>query len=76
VAKFLALDHKTLHTAARDAILWPILQEIWEMPWAKENSGTRPDPSLPSLSQTFTNVLCAPARQKTAAVLHSQKDFW
>jgi hypothetical protein len=35
----------------------------------------RPNPLLPSLSQTFTNVLYATARQKRAATLHSQKDF-
>ena len=35
----------------------------------------RPNPSLPSLSQTLPTFLCAPARQKTAATLHSQKDF-
>ena len=35
----------------------------------------RPNPLLPSLSQTLPTFLYATARQKTAAALHSQKDF-
>jgi len=35
----------------------------------------RPNPLLPSLSQTLPTFLYATARQKTAATLHSQKDF-
>src|SRR6516162_9802714 len=35
----------------------------------------RPNPLLPSLSQTLPTFLYATARQKTVATLHSQKDF-
>jgi hypothetical protein len=35
----------------------------------------RPNPLLPSLSQTLPTFLYATSREKTAATLHSQKDF-